>query len=310
MKVISGLPKVCKYKNSVVAMGVFDGMHLGHRRILKETVRRARRIKGTAIAVTFYPHPQKKESLYSLEHRLRLIAQLGIDVCIVIRFNFKFSRISAENFIQDFLVKILHVHDVYVGKNFRFGRGAAGDQRLLDKTSHRYGFGLRAFEVVRINHQIISSTRIRKLIVGGRIAQAQRLLAGPVSVFGTVIKGSALARKLGFPTANINPHHEVLPPSGIYMVKVIYEKKQFTGVCYIGARPTFTKSKAPREKNVEVHIFNFHQDIYGENLEVQFIRRLRKEKKFSSLASLAEQIKKDINRAKNAFSPHKAYHNI
>ncbi len=305
MRIFYGLNPTIKYRKPVVALGVFDGLHLGHRHILLHVVNKARAIKGTAIVVTFWPHPQRQESLYSLEHRLRLIAECGIDVCVVIKFSPVFARIPAEKFIEQILVKKIHADYICVGRNFRFGQGAKGDFKLLKKFSRRFDFKLKGFRMLKINRKNISSTYIRRLITSGKLSQAQSLLGRPVSVFGTVIKGRSLARRLGFPTANINPHHEVLPPSGAYAVKVILGRVKLNGVCNIGFRPTIPRfGLAQSSKHVEAHIFNFHKNIYKKDLEIQFIKKIRQEKKFSSLHDLGAQINKDIEFARNMFSRH------
>lgn len=301
MKVIYGVSQIKKFKKPVVALGVFDGVHRGHINILKGASHKARNIRGTSIVLTFWPHPQLQESLYSLEHRLRLIAEQGIDVCVVIKFNKKFARISATGFIKDILFKKFHAHYVYVGKNFRFGKGAKGDFKNLSKLSKIYNFKLKLFKVIKINNKPISSTYIRALIKKGDLRAAEELLSRPVSILGTVIKGSFLARKLGFPTANINPHHEVIPLSGIYAVRIIFNEKKFYGICYIGTNPTL---KAQKSIHVEVHIFNFKKNIYGKDLEIQFVKKIRDEKKFASCQSLVKQVRKDILRVKEIFSLH------
>jgi len=310
MKVIYGIDKIKKFKKPVVALGVFDGVHIGHQRILQAVVDKVRRIKGTSVVVTFWPDPHRENSIYSLEHRLRLMGAIGIDVCIVIRFNKEFSRISAEDFIRDILVNKIVAQYIYVGRNFRFGKQAKGNFKTLDKLSHIYNFKLKVFDIIEINNQPISSTYIRRLITRGRLSAAGKLLSRPVSVLGTVIRGTSLASRLGFPTANINPHHEVLPPSGIYAVSTIFNNKKFKGVCYIGRRPTFSRpgeipllaGKHQKQKNIEVYIFNFKKNIYGKYLEIQFIRKIRNERKFSSPASLVRQIKKDIAHTRKIFS--------
>ena len=301
MKVIHGINKIRKFRKPVVALGVFDGLHLGHRRILKAVADKAKRIKGTSIVVTFWPHPQREGSIYSLEHRLRLISEVGIDICVVIRFNKRFSQIPAEDFIRDILVNKIGAQYIYVGRNFRFGKQARGDFKTLDKLSHVYNFKLKAFDIIKINNQPISSTYIRRLIAKGKLSAAGKLLTRPVSVLGTVVRGTSLATKLGFPTANIDPHHEVLPPPGIYAVSVIFNNKEFKGVCYIGTKPTF---RLEQQKHIEVHIFNFKKNIYGKYLEIQFVEKIRNDKKFNSQESLARQIKKDIICAKKIFSLH------
>lgn len=276
----------------VVALGVFDGLHLGHRLILQEAVKKAAQIKGTSLALTFFPHPQAKESLYSLEHRLRLIAELGVDVCLVVKFSRSFAKISAEDFIAKVLVEKIGASFVYVGRNFRFGSRAAGDYRLLVKAAKRYKFRVKIFEVAKSGALTISSTAIRRLIKSSKIKEAQKLLGRRVSVLGTVARGSRLGRLLGFPTANIKAHHEVIPPAGIYAVQIVFSKKKYNGVCYIGTRPTLDlKNKGLR---IEVHIFDFYKNIYGRMLEIQFIKLIRQDQKFASLKDLSTQIQKDI----------------
>ncbi len=309
MKIIYNLNKIKKYNKPVVALGVFDGLHYAHRRILKETVRQARAIKGTSIVVTFWPHPQKENSLYSLEHRLKLIAELSINVCIVMKFNKAFAGIPAEDFIKKVLVHKIRARYIYVGRNFRFGRNATGDFRTLGHLSSAYNFKVKVFDVMRLRQRVISSTYIRRLITKGDLRGAEMLLCRPVSVLGTVIKGSALAKRLGFPTANIDPHHEVVPPPGIYAVKAVLNNEAWPAVCYIGSKPTFEASRMRSQKlrnpgNIEVHIFDFNKNIYGKNLEIQFIRKIRNERRFACVEELAKQVKKDILHARHVFSLH------
>ncbi|MCX5707350.1 MAG: riboflavin biosynthesis protein RibF [Candidatus Omnitrophica bacterium] len=300
MKIIHGINKIRKFRKPVVAMGVFDGVHRAHKGILKSAVAKARKIRGTSITLTFWPHPQKEGSLYSLEHRLRLIAGLGIDICIVINFSRHFAKIEAKDFIRSILVNKISAEYIYVGRNFRFGKNAKGDLTLLNNLGKIYGFKAKGFRIIKAGNKPISSTLIRSLIRGGKIKQAQRLLDRPVSILGTVIKGTALGRILGFPTANINPHHEVIPAPGIYAAKIIFGKNKFKAACYIGTRPTIgVKNK---KTNIEAHIFNFNKNIYGKYLEIQFLKLIRPDKKFSSLALLTSQIKKDVASAKKLLS--------
>lgn len=280
-------------------MGVFDGIHRGHREILKATVNKAREISGTSVVLTFCPHPQKEESLYSLEHRLRLIAELGIDVCIIIDFTSHFAGISARDFVKNILSGKVSAAYVYVGKDFRFGNKARGNLAFLKESGKNNGFKARGFNIIKVRGLAISSTLIRKLIKNGKIKEAEKLLARPVSILGTVIKGTRLGRILGFPTANIDPHHEVIPAAGIYAVRIILEKDKFNGACYIGGKPTISLH---RKVSVEAHIFDFRKNIYGKYLEIQFVKKIRPDKKFLSVALLAKQIKKDIITAKKILS--------
>lgn len=301
MKIIYGIKDIRKFRNAAVALGVFDGVHRAHRQILSACARKARAINGTSVVVTFWPHPQKKPTLYSLEHRLKLIAQLGIDVCVVVRFNKSFAALTAVDFIHKVLIEKINARYIFVGRNFRFGKFAAGNCKTLKIYAQQCNYRLKVFDVIRSWGKAVSSTSIRKLITCGKLHLAQALLSRPVNILGTVIKGTSLATKLGFPTANINPHHEVLPPHGIYAVKVILGNKKYNGACYIGHKPTFVQQ---REKNIEVHIFDFRGDIYGKELEVQFMQKIRNEKSFKSIASLAVQIQKDILAAKKILAIH------
>lgn len=305
MEVIRGINKIKKIRNAVVALGVFDGVHRGHKKILLAAARKACSIKGKSVVLTFWPHPRKQESLYSLEHRIKLIAELGIDVCIVASFDRKFAVIAAEDFVRDILFKAINARYVYIGSNFRFGKGAKGNIKTLQSLSGKYNFKLNAFKMSRIRNKPISSTCIRALIKKGELANAARLLTRPVSILGTVIKGISLARRLGFPTANIDPHHEVIPPSGVYAVKVILDDKKLSGVCNIGTKPTFRIKGEKPQKHVELHIFDFNRNIYGKYLEIQFEKKIREESKFKTPLELIKQIKKDIKIVLGTFSLHR-----
>jgi riboflavin kinase / FMN adenylyltransferase len=301
MKVITDLKNFKLAGRSVVAIGVFDGVHKAHRRIISAAIKSARLRKVKSVVLTFWPHPQGQASLNSLEHRLRLIAELGVDICVVIRFTRRFAGISANDFVKCILADRLKAEAVFIGENFRFGKNAGGNVSLLKKLSCLYGFRVRSFAVLKTGRAAISSTLIRKLISSGKLNAAEKILMRPVSVLGTVIKGASLATQLGFPTANIAAHHEVLPPAGIYAAQVFFDKQNYPGICYIGKRPTFSGNK----QNIEVHIFDFKKNIYGIDLEIRFIRKIRKERKFPDPRALIKQIKKDIIEAKNIlFSRH------
>lgn len=302
MKIIYGIENIGEYRKAVVALGVFDGVHLGHMKVLRQAAAKAASIEGTSIVLTFDPHPQKQDSLYSLKHRLKLIGSLGVDVCVVIRFDKRFAGITAEDFIKKIIVARIRPSYIYIGRNFCFGKGARGDYRLLRKLAGLYGYKLKVFNIMRSSSRPISSTTIRKLISNGRLVDAGRLLSRPVSILGKVKKGDARGRRLGFPTANIDPQHEIIPPEGIYAVKVFLGKIIKGGVCYIGRRPTFKKNT---QKSIEVHIFGFNRNIYQKEIEIQFIRKIREDKKFDSPQELIEQIKIDIKSAKKIISLHR-----
>ncbi len=299
MKRIYGLYKI---RGAHATIGIFDGVHRGHQRILKKLVSEARRLKTKALVITFFPHPRKVLNpgakvplLISLEHRLRLIEERGVDFFLVIKFTKAFSRIRAADFIKGVLIDKLDIKTLVVGENFLFGHKGGGDFPALKRLSRRCGFRLIGVGPVRMKSKYISSTRIRCAIEKGDLKNASLMLARPVTVLGTVVKGQQLGRRLGFPTANIDPHHEAIPPSGVYAVDVRLRKKNYKGILNIGTRPTFRKD---REPTIELHIFNFKKDIYKKDVEIIFKRKIRDERRFSSAEALRKQIKNDIRRAR------------
>ena len=306
MIIIHGIKKIKKFRKPVLAIGVFDGVHRGHIKILRAVVKKAASVGGTAMVMTFWPHPQDAGHLYSLEHRLRLIGECGIKVCVVVGFNKRFAAISAEDFIKRILADSIHPAHVYVGDNFNFGRGGRGDCVMLKELSGAYRFGVKVFGVLKAGGRPVSSTLIRALIRCGKLFSASSLLGRPVSVLGTVVRGRALGSKLGFPTANINPHHDIVPPSGVYAVRVLIGGKNYSGVCNIGRKPTLGEQEYYRafmksREVIEVNIFDFNRNIYGRYIEVRFIKRIRNEKKYASIPQLAAQIKKDVIAARRLF---------
>ena len=286
-------------KRSVVAVGVFDGVHKGHQAIIKKVVRRSRLIGARSILVTFDPHPLKilkpsssVPTVISLAHRVRLAKELGIDKVIVLKFTKALSRMSAEDFMRT-LIEKLGLEEIYVGENFYFGKRGLTGARELSAMAERLGFKAHIIRSVRINGEVVSSSRIRALIAKGDINKAALFLGRKASVLGTVVSGAALARELGYPTANIDPHHEAIPPAGVYAVRIKCGRDIYKGVLNIGTRPTFFNKGYAPEPVIEAHIFNFKKDIYGRDLEVFFIKKLREERKFQSVKALIAQIKMD-----------------
>ncbi|MBL7068973.1 MAG: bifunctional riboflavin kinase/FAD synthetase [Candidatus Omnitrophica bacterium] len=292
---------------SIVAIGVFDGLHKGHRRIINTLLKRSKITGRKSLILTFYPHPASvlysknpAPLLISLKHRLRLLEELGIDIAVVIEFTEKFSRMKPERFMRGVLQKRLGMKEMLVGDDFVFGNNAAGNVEFLKSLSEKYGFTLTKIRLLKSERRIISSTYIRSLIIRGNLARASRLLGRPVSILGTVKKGRKKGRLLGYPTANIDPHHEAIPPSGVYAVYVYYRKKKYKGILNIGVRPTFYPVRYPPEPTIEVHIFNFNKDIYGRDIEIIFVKRLRPEKRFKDKEGLINKIKLDERKARNA----------
>ena len=300
MKVLRGLNSL-HYKpgSSIVTIGVFDGVHIGHAIVIRKAVARASALGLKSVVITFDPHPakvlrhpSKSPSLISLEHRIRLIEEMTPDYVVILKFTKALASLSPEAFARNVILSHAGAKEVYVGDNFFFGKGAGAGAENLRKIGCCLGFKVTVVHAVKIGSQRISSSRIRKLVTSGRIRQAEKFLGRPVSVLGTVVSGANLARELGYPTANLNPHHEVIPPSGVYAVRIRYDGKVFKGVLNIGNRPTFYAPR-DREPAIEAHIFGFDKRIYGHDLEVYFIRKIREERKFSDKKGLIRQIEKD-----------------
>lgn len=275
---------------TVVTIGIFDGVHKGHQLILKKVLKEAGKSHLKSVVVTFNPHPVKVLNpgaeipfLISFEHRIKLIKSMRIDDCVAIKFTKAFSKISPEDFIKNILIDKLNLKVLVTGENFLFGSKKKGDKKTLERLSKIYGFRFYSVPPLKIDGGYISSTRIRKAIEKGDLKLASKMLGRPVTILGTVVKGKRLGRKIGFPTANINPHHESIPPSGVYSVDVALDKKLYRGILNISAH-----------KIIESHIFKFNKHIYGRDIEVIFRQKIRDEKKFKSLEALKRQISLDI----------------
>jgi len=283
-------------KDTVVAIGIFDGVHIGHCRIISAAIREAKRGRKESVIITFDPHPLKilkphasVPSIMSTSHRLKFIRALGADRCSVIKFNRRFSGLTPGDFAEKILAGRFRASKVFIGSNFVFGKGNAGNASSLRKLGREYGFEVKVVPMVKVDGEVVSSTAIRRHIIRGRLGKAARMLGRPVSIYGTVVSGKRRGRLLGYPTANIDPHHEAIPPAGVYAVWVRRGKKIYGGALFIGRRSTFGE----KETVIEVHIFDFHEFIYREDIEVEFIKRLRGVRKFTDHAKLVDQIRRD-----------------
>ena len=296
------------YKNSVVTVGVFDGVHSGHKAIIKKVVKKAKSLGLKSVVVTFDPHPLRVldpnhfvPSLMSLKHRINLIKELGIEEVLVMKFNKKVAKLSAKRFVEDILIKKMGAKYIVVGEDFCFGKGALANTRKLKAICEERSVKIEIVMAVKKNSHIISSTIIRRLIMDGDIHGASRLLGRPFSILGTVVKGTKLARTLGYPTANLNPHHEAMPPTGVYAVRIGFEGKTYNGVMNIGVKPTFYNHGRDKEPEIEVHIFDFAEAIYGRQVEVEFCKKLRDEEWFENLDLLKDQMVIDAEQARDYF---------
>ena len=303
MKVICGIKKFPKkFHHAVLVIGVFDGLHQGHRELIRRAVQRARATQRPIVVMTFDPHPVnvlhpevRLPLIVSLPYRLKLIEALGVDAAVVISFTKTFSRLNPENFIKQYLVESIQPREVFVGDDFRFGQGRIGTIDLFKEVSERFGFHVNTVHPIKRKGEgiKISSTTIRQFISDGKLAQAQRLLGRRVSVMGRVVKGDRRGRLLGFPTANILPHDVILPPIGVYAIYVHIDGRRYHGMANIGRRPSFEHDG---QILLEAHIFHFHQNLYGKNIIVEFVRKIRDEKIFVSRQKLTSQLQKDQKR--------------
>jgi len=292
------------FKTSVT-IGSFDGIHLGHKALLNRAKELAIEFKATPLVVTFDPHPRKvlfPEShfklLTTLEEKLELIAKEEIFHVCLIPFTRVLAELSADLFVEKYLVDGLKVQAVVVGFNFRFGKGREGSLEVLKRLGKTFGFYAESLGPIKANGLTVSSSTIRGLLEKGEVEKAGQLLGHPYFFSGKVIKGKGRGKKLGFPTANLLvPQEKLLPPPGVYGVRVSLDKDRFFGAMNIGRNPTFED----KEISVEVHLFDFSGDLYGKTLKVEVLRFVREERKFISPQDLALQIKKDCECLKNYF---------
>ena len=297
MRVLGSIDALAEIPKPVVlAAGVFDGMHLGHRAVLETALAESRRLQAAAVALTFDPHPAailRPDSVPRLltptPRKLRLIESLGIPVALVVDFNTGFAAMAAEEFIAR-LAAACRLAGICIGEGWVFGHRRQGNAALLRRLGSEKNFLTREVPPVLVDGTVVSSTLIRRALAAGRLSEAARMLGRPPSLAGTVLRGAGLGRKIGFPTANISPAPQQLPPDGVYAVRGRFDGQSHPGVANLGVRPTV--ADGPR-RLLEVHLFDFSGDLYGRDLEVDFLEFLRPEKKFESLDALREGIARD-----------------
>lgn len=310
MELVENIDKIEKpYKNAVITIGNFDGVHIGHQALFHEVIEKADTIGGTSIVMTFDPHPVRvlKQNghlpLITLnEQKIELIENSGIDVLICIQFNKAFAAISAKEFVEDLLLKCIGMKAIVVGKDYTFGRNREGNLELLQTYADNLGFEVIIADWVQTSKGLpnrISSTRTRELVMAGEVAGAKKLLGRYYQIRGVVTTGrNRGGRLLGFPTANITLHDELCPKNGVYAVTVDCMEKKYLGVANIGYSPTFDDGVF----SVEVHILDFNENIYGQKIRVNFVQRIRDEIKFSDITELSDAIRKDIEKARKILS--------
>jgi riboflavin kinase/FMN adenylyltransferase len=310
MEILRGLETLREsYPNTVITIGNFDGLHLGHQKILLAAMNKAEEIKGTSMVVTFDPHPMKVlaperevKLLTTPKERERLLDAIGIKVLLCINFNKEFSMLQPDDFIEDVLVKKLGAKAVIVGQNYAFGKGRKGTTELLRRRGRKYGFSVKVVRHAKVNGEIVSSSKIRSLLLKGAVSEASTFLGRAYSIEGNVIRGSGRGEKLlRVPTANITTPNELVPREGVYAVRAGLRGTFFDGVANIGKKPTFGDSIP----SYEVHLFSFSGDLLGENLRIYFIGWIRSQRFFFDAPSLETQIRNDIEQAKKILSTKK-----
>ena len=297
------------YPNTVLTIGNYDGVHLGHQKILSMVLQKAQEIKGTSMVMTFDPHPVKVlaperdiKLLTTSEEKAKLIKAMGIDVLLFINFNKEFANMLPDDFINTVLVEKFQVREIIVGTNYAFGRHKKGTIELLRRRGEKYGFEVKAVRQVMVHGNVVSSSAIRSLLLKGAVYEASKYLGRAYSIEGSVIKGKGRGQNLlNIPTANITTPVEIAPKEGVYAVKVGLKAKIYNGVANIGKNPTFGN----QEVSYEVHLFNFSGNLLGQNLRVCFIDRIRGERTFPDVPSLVKQIRQDMESAREILNTKK-----
>jgi riboflavin kinase / FMN adenylyltransferase len=302
MELIRGLHNLKKQPGCILTIGNFDGVHLGHQEILKKLVYKSKKMGLPSLVISFSVTPETffgrpKARLTSFRDKHLFLESMGVDKHILIRFNKEFSELSASSFINQILVKKIGVRHCFIGDDFRFGKDRLGDFSMLKQASYKNNYTIEKLNSVLLDGLRVSSSAVRGFLAEGDFAGAEKFLGRPFSISGKIAHGDKLGRTIGFPTANISIHRKLSPVLGVYSVLVKLKSKIYNGVCNIGKRPTLGGNKTL----LEVFIFDFNEEIYGEYVAVIFKQKCREEKKFESFDELKIQIKKDVEKSRLFF---------
>ncbi|MEP7038705.1 MAG: bifunctional riboflavin kinase/FAD synthetase [Acidobacteriota bacterium] len=313
MKIFHGTENANILRPTVLTLGVFDGLHLGHQKIMETVVNRAEVVGAIPTAITFDPHPRavlypenSPPLLQTLDQRLANFEVIGIEQAIIVRFDKKFANQDAEKFLREIIHERLQAKEVYLGHGFAFGKNRGGNIELLRKMSDELGFHADEVAEVKIRGQRISSSKIRELLKDGKVNLVRRMLGRPYGVEGVIIRGDRRGHTIGFPTANLKPKNRVIPKYGVYATATLIDGIWKKSITNVGIRPTFEGGKEP---SIETYVFDFDGDLYGDVLRVRFLHRIRDERKFNGIDELKAQITKDSQTALNYFS-HKGVINM
>jgi len=304
MEILRSIPELERLRGSLfLAIGVFDGVHRGHQAVISTSADHAATSNGTPVVVTFDPHPEKvlrpqaaPHLLSATQHKIALIRALGVEHLLIITFNKQFAATEPEDFVQKLVIHSEPLREICVGHEWSFGKNRRGNLDLLKKLGAKFNFDVVGIPPVKINGAVVSSTAIRQAIEKGDLAKAAEMLGREYTILGTVTRGDNLGKKIGFPTANLSAHSEQFPPNGVYVAEARIDGELYRGVINLGIRPTVSSGKS--ERVLEIHLFDFSRDIYGHDVEVRFLKFLRPEKKLANLDALVQQIRQDVERAR------------
>jgi riboflavin kinase/FMN adenylyltransferase len=303
LKIFHTIQSFSSFKQSIVTIGTFDGVHIGHQKILNLITKSAQELNCESLVLTFFPHPRmvlqkdtEMKQLNSVNEKVELLAKLGIDNLVIHPFDKDFSRLTAEEFVKEVLVDIFRVKKIIIGYDHRFGRNRTATIEDLNSFGKKYGFEVEQISAEQINEVAVSSTKIRNALLEGNAEIAASYLGYDYSITGIVSKGKQLGRTIGFPTANIKIEDEnkLIPSIGVYIAKSYFKGKPIYGMMNIGTRPTVDGSN----QSIEIHFFDFKEDIYSQEITVTFLKRMRDEQKFDSIDALKAQLNKDMINAK------------
>jgi riboflavin kinase/FMN adenylyltransferase len=306
MRLFHGTDNAKIARPTVLTLGVFDGLHLGHQLVMHTVVERARAAGAVPTVITFEPHPRAvlhPESapplLQTFDQKIEALGMLGIEQAIVVHFDKAFAEVRASDFLRDVVHERLQAKEVYLGKGFAFGHNREGNIELLKRVSRELGFHAEEVEEVQLRGRRISSSLIRKLLLEGRVNLARRMLGRPYGVEGRVVRGAERGRTIGFPTANLRPQNRVIPRGGVYVTATLIEGSWRRSITNIGKRPTFERDAEP---SLETFVIDWEGNLYGDVVRVRFLHRLRDEKRFGGVEDLKRQINYDLNRAERYFA--------
>jgi riboflavin kinase/FMN adenylyltransferase len=309
MEVISDLRRFPEsHPLPVLTIGNFDGVHRGHQAIFQTLIRRARAIGGTAVVLTFDPHPLKilapercPPLITPTAKKLALMAACHLDCVVCLPFTRELAELPPATFVEDILLGALGMREIYVGYDFAFGKGRQGTSALLQQMGHRAGFRMHTIEPIRVEGYVVSSSGIRQGIQQGRVDEAALFLGRLYALTGTVVEGYRKGRELGFPTANVQSSDELIPGRGVYAVLTDWRGERYEGVANIGYNPTFGRTRL----SLEIHLFDFAAQLYGETVEVSFVKKIRDERAFLAVGDLVQQIRRDIECARTLLAAHR-----